>query len=509
MENTEKYYRRTYNAINKLINAYKNGYDERNTLEFRKDLMAQALTNQTIMQEEQVGILFTATVALLGLNKESMERTGKFTTYKANSFTTRLRDMHLPKKITDKIEQFDSQRVISTDFDNWLSILTKIDADKTNFDHLRRVRNGLLHSNFELEFDPVELNITHIKTKSYYEAEVLDTEFQMFVFEYFSNLEQLGLTENLITFDVSREKMNTREDLLKCLYFMTVKKYSYDNLKTLKSDTPELILKESTHDFIVDTHEFDKKIKSSNNYDNFKVTDEKLDNNTIAHVFVYIEKNYGDKFFELDVDTQTGIIATYLQYKMNPKREISNWMMHFWYLYQNLYNGEFKKEFFNGDEFGKESCYPSLMILKAYLIMYRLQHQSFEEIDYSKVNFDINDIKVKLNSDNVKVPITSENYFKESFDKENASGILSESEIWNKIVCEILRNSLAHGNIKTYNDTYSLENLVELKDIDPKKGNVRIITMPLTMFDELLNSEAFLPKNCKTKEKDKTKTLKK
>ena len=303
--------------------------------------------------------------------------------------------------------------------------------------------------------------------------------------------------------------MNTREDLLRCLYFMTVKKYSYDNLKTLKSDTPELILKESTHDFIVDTHEFDKKIKSSNNYDNFKVTDEKLDNNTIAHVFVYIEKNYGDKFFELDVDTQTGIIATYLQYKMNPKREISNWMMHFWYLYQNLYNGEFKKEFFDGDEFGKESCYPSLMILKAYLIMYRLQHQSFEEIDYSKVNFDINDIKVKLNSDNVKVPITSENYFKESFDKENASGILSESEIWNKIVCEILRNSLAHGNIKIYNDTYSLENLVELKDIDPKKGNVRIITMPLTMFDELLNSEAFLPKNCKTKEKDKTKTLKK
>lgn len=509
MENTEKYYRRTYNAINKLIKAYKNGYDTKNTLEFRKQLLSQTLTNQTALKEEQAGLMMTCAIALLGLNKESMERTGKYTTYKTNVNSANVREMDLPKEVKDRIDNFDTSRVVSTDFDNWLSILTKIDADTTNFDHLRRVRNGLLHSNFYLDQDPSGLNITHIKTKSYYEAELLDIEFQMFVFEYFSNLEQLGLTENLNTFNISSEKIKNREQLINTLFTMTINKYSYDNLKTLETDTPELILKETTDkNSVIDINEFNRKINNSNNYDNFNLQQERLDKPTIAHIFVFIEKKYGDHFYELDAHTQTGIISTYLQYIINPKREISNWMLHFWYLYQTLYNGKFKQEFFDGDEFGQESCYSALMILKSYLIMYRLQHQSFEEIDYSKVSFDINDVKVKLKSDNVKVPITSENYFKESFDKENSKGILSDNEIWNKIVCEILRNSLAHGNIKAYNDIHTLESLIEIKDIDPKKGSVRIITMPLSIFATLLDSDAFLPKYCKTKEKDTTRILK-
>lgn len=508
MENTEKYYRRTYNAINKLIGAYKNGYDKSKTLEFRKQLIKASLTNGTTMQEEQLGLMFTATVALLGLNKESMERTGKFSSYKTNNNQTGIRSMDLPKDAKTRLDVFDSAKVISTDFDTWLSIIVKIDADTTNLDHLRRVRNGLLHSNFYLEQDPSGLNITHIKTKSYYEAEVLDVEFQMFVFEYFSNIEQLGLTENLNTFNIQKRKTETREDLINTLRDLTINKYSYDNLKTLASDTPELILKESTSDdCVIDTNAFTSKVNKSNNCDNFTLTQEKLDNNTIAHIFVFIEKKYGDKFYEFDVNTQTGIIATYLQYKINPKREISNWLMHFWYLYSTLYNGKFKEEFFDGDEFGQESCYSSLMILKAYLIMYRLQHQDFEEVDYSKVNFDVTDLKVKLTSDNINTPITHENYFKESFDKENAKGILSSNEIWNKIICEVLRNSLAHGNIKTYKDIHTLEDMVEIKDIDPKKGSVRIINMPLSMFDNLLNSEAFTPKNCLLKQKNATKKL--
>lgn len=510
MENTEKYYRRSFNAINKLIEAYKNGYDNRKSLEYRKKWINNYKGNPIVTQEEQIGLMFTATVALLGLNKESMERTGKFTSYKTNNNTTNIRSMDLPKDIQNRLNSFDSSKVISADFDNWLSILVKIDSDTTNFDHLRRVRNGILHSNFYLEFDPSGLNIIHIKTKSYYEAELLDVEFQMFVFEYFSNLEQLGLTENINTFDISSEKINSRDELISHLYTLSINKYTYDGLKTLASDTPELLLKDATSkDSVIDTKQFLDNVNNKANCDNFVCVKEKLDNDKIAHVFVAIEKKYGDQFYLMDANTQTGIISTYIQYIINPKREVSNWLMHFWYLHSTLFNGKFNPEFFDGDEFGQESCYPSLMILKAYLIMYRLQHQSLIEVDYSKINFDINDLKIKLQSDNVIKTITHENYFKESFDKEKSNGILSDDEIWNKIICEILRNSLAHGNVRSYRDDSTLEDYIELKDIDPKKGNVRIIKMPLSAFELLLSSEAFLPKHCLSKTTGITKSLKK
>ena len=176
---------------------------------------------------------------------------------------------------------------------------------------------------------------------------------------------------------------------------------------------------------------------------------------------------------------------------------------------KTLYNGKFNKVFFSGDEFGNESCYPTILILKAYLIMYRLQHPDFDEIDYSKVNFDITDFDVVLNWSNIKNPSDKQNYFKESFDKEKAKGELTEdSDIWNKIVCEILRNSLAHGNIKSYRDTNTLKSMIELTDIDQKKGGVRTIKMPLSIFEQLLNSESFTPKYCMKKSEDLKRVLK-
>ena len=60
-------------------------------------------------------------------------------------------------------------------------------------------------------------------------------------------------------------------------------------------------------------------------------------------------------------------------------------------LFTSLFNDKFSINFFDGDEFGTESCYAALMVLKSYSIIYRLQNNNFDEIDYSKINFDIND----------------------------------------------------------------------------------------------------------------------
>ena len=105
-------------------------------------------------------------------------------------------------------------------------------------------------------------------------------------------------------------------------------------------------------------------------------------------------------------------------------------------------------------------------------------------------------------------PSDKQNYFKESFDKEKAKGELTEdSDIWNKIVCEILRNSLAHGNIKSYRDTNTLKSMIELTDIDQKKGGVRTIKMPLSIFEQLLNKEYFTQKYCMKKSEDLKRVL--
>lgn len=509
MENTEKYYRRSYNAINKLIDVYKFGYSENKTKEFQNHLRKSMLSNPKLMKEERTSLMFTIVVALLGLNKESMERTNKFSDYKKSHNALNIRNMGVSSESRIKLNEFDKDRVISTEFDDWLSITTKIDSDTTNLDHLRRVRNGLLHSNFYLDQEYTDISFAHIKTKSYYESEILNEEFQMFVFEYFSNLGELGLTEKINFFNIPIVKINTREELIRVLHSLSIINYDYDNLTSLENDTPELLLKESTNKYgVVDITKFNKKLNNTNNYQNMNVTSTKLEHIDIAHIFIYIEKNFGNNFYELDKNTQSSIITSYIQYRINPKREVSNWLLHFWYLYSTLYNGKFHKEFFSGDEFANESCYSSLLILKAYLIMYRLQHKDFDEIDYSKILFDIYDFDVVLNWSNIKNPNDKQNYFKESYDKEKAKGILTDDkDIWNKIVCEILRNSLAHGNIKAYVDTKTLESMIELTDIDQKKGGVRTIKMPLSKFEQLLKSDSFLPKYCIKKNEDLKRTL--
>ncbi len=499
----EKYYRRSYNAITRLIDSYKKGYQEDKMFDFRKNLLTSGI-NPSILFEEQADIMFTIAVALLGLNKESIEHTEKFTEYKKSEGMVNIRE-NITNPTTKKIiDLFDSKKVINTDLDNWLSIIKNIPSDISNLDHIKRVRNGLLHSNFYVEGDNPYSQIVHIKTKSYYESELLSSQFQHYVFEYFSNIDKLSITEKMCFYLMDTEnQIKSREDLVVGLLKMCVVEYTYNNLKSVVKNTPETIFVKSVDErYKLNYKEIIKKMNRTKNFENFKETTRNLSPAEISYLFVYIEKNYGDEFYKMDVDTQCGIITTQLQYRLLPKKEISNWLMHFWYLYSTLFNGSFHKEFFRGDEFSNDSCFSSLMILKAYLIMYRMQASDFDEIDYSKVDFDRSDPKTNLVSLHTKMEITTEDYFQESFDKEKAKGVhLSDDDIWNKVISEVIRNSLAHGNVRPYQDN-SLANMIEFTDVDPKNGSVRKIQMPLEKFEVFLNSMAFSPSYCYKKEEE-------
>lgn len=505
MEANERYYRRSYNSINRLIEVYKNGYNKENTLKFRQELINKTRTNPKVTASEFHNIMFTIMIVLLGLNKESIENTGKIIEYKKNTNELNLDNFELSDEQKERLKEFNDSKTINTDFDTWLSIKINPNTDKDNIDFLRRVRNSLLHSNFYLDEDTPFMPFAKLKTKSYYEAELFNMQFQMFVFEYFSNIDALGLSEEIYTFDMPEIRIKDRDTLIKDLITININKITYKNLKTVGIESPELFLKESTSpDTKVNVEEFVNKLKGTKNADDIKWETMKISPLHIITIVRFIEKTYGEKFYKLNIQTQTAIISTHLKYELNPKTEISNWMAHFWYLYSTLINNKFNISFFDGDEFGIDSCYPALMILKSYLLMYRMQNNDFDELDYSKINFDRTDKNIKLSSENKDSSPVTEDYFEKSFEKEkNRDATLTDDEIWNKVICEVVRNSLAHGNIRTYISEINLESMIELKDIDPKKGTTRVIVLPLSKYEKFLNSEAFTPSNCYKKEDSK------
>jgi len=484
MDCFERYYRRSYNTLNKLIEVYKNGYDKDKTLKFRQELISKYKSNPKVAQSEFNNLMFTTLIALLGLNKEAIENTGKISEYKMNNNTLDISSMPLSSEQRLRLKEFNDSKVISTDFDDWLSIKINPNTDKDNIDYLRRIRNSLLHSNFYIDEETDFMPITKLKTKSYYEAELFNMQFQLFVFEYFANIDGLGLVESMYTFNVPKMKIRNKKDLEEYLNVISINKISYENLKTVGVNSPELNLKDCSNEkSYVDVDKFVDKLKNNTNADNIKNEVLLVDKKHITDIINYIKNIYGDSFYKLDCDTQGGIITTHLKYELNPKIELSNWMIHFWYLYSTLGNGKFFSEFLDGDEFGTESCYPALMVLKSYLLMYRLQHNNFDEIDYNKVDFNKNDFDILLYSDVVDPSITKEDFFQKSFDKEKSKGVLTtDTEIWNKIICEVVRDSLAHGNIRTFTGARTQEPFIELKDIDQKKGTMRAIILPLTKY---------------------------
>jgi hypothetical protein len=496
----EKYYRRSHNAISKLITAYQNGYKKDVMWNFRENLLDDLKTKEKVIIEEQSSILYSILIATLGLNKEGIERTEKIMDYK-NLHSAGLRTMSLPLSYKNRLEQFDSQRVRKTDLDDWLSIMMDIPSDKTNMDHLRRIRNGLLHSNFYIEEDFPVLNIAHIKTKNYYEAEILEPEFSTFIFHYFSNFEGMGIVENLALYefpkmDSSIKNQNQLETILKDLNIIFI---IYDNLIDMKEKTPELILVElAKKSGNVDMHKFAKQLMKIDNFINLEVQEKNLGDfdSILKDVINYVEKQYGEKFYELTEKSQKEIIMGYLDFIINPKKGVSVWLIKFWYFYFHLFNHKqtidnvmYKAEFSN-------DLLPALLILKSYSIIYRLQNNNFEEIDYSKINFDFGTTGIKFESQGNASDNCNVDYFLESFNKLNNKENYTEQEIWNKVICEVFRNSLAHGNVRPYIDIEENKYYIEFKDVNKKQGTARVISLSLDKLKRFLDSEAFLPRNC-------------
>ena len=115
----------------------------------------------------------------------------------------------------------------------------------------------------------------------------------------------------------------------------------------------------------------------------------------------FLEKNF-QNFYSFSEEKKREIIVAHLEYVFENKRQISNWLFHFYCVTNSVINPNFNvdAEVLKEDEDLIESLKPSLAILKGYLIMYRLQNEVFDVIDYDKVDLDFDDNEMWFWSEN-------------------------------------------------------------------------------------------------------------
>lgn len=513
MTNEERYYRRSYFLLKRLTETYKNGFNKSKSMEFYRNELLNYIENPMISSEQQDSLILTIMIALLGLNKETIEKKEKITEYKNSNLIKDLSELDLNEETQRSITEFKKLKNKNSAFNNWLSIIKSPDSDLKNSDIIRRVRNGLLHSNFEMKKNNLQTSFTRIKTKSYYESEIFNQNFYQFVLVHFSNVIGVGLTDEDIILDAIKMELKNSKDLKEYLEKITIIKIEssildYDGKNTVGMQIIDSLSKNKK---VINLNKIKKKfnqnfgenvnIKSIDNYC--------LVENTINNIINRIENEYKD-FYNLSNDEKFSIINSTIGYTLNSKAEISNWLLHFYQLINNLCNKNFdiNDDFFDGDEYAKESCSISLSIIKTYLILYRLQNinygnneNKFNELNYKNIdfNFESEDFYIWLENDEGD---EINNY--KIFDLgENNNSCLSEEETKKKILCDIIRNSLAHGNINSFYSVREGQTIIELKDVNPKdKNKVRCIQMTIKKFNDFLDSEAFLPKNCYSKENE-------
>ena len=249
--------------------------------------------------------------------------------------------------------------------------------------------------------------------------------------------------------------------------------------------------------------------------DNYTKEEQNLNEEQLSIIEKMIEKYYGNDFYNLDEESQNIQLLGLVRYLVDSRATISEWICEYVDFYNVIMNtvcrlGNNYQTIIdailndNTGENNKRSafaCRTSLLLMKLYHILYRLQNSKYETVDYNNINFDLNTSDYKYE----RTDIDGSKTFDFSIDKNNLkskNSSLSDKELENKAICEIIRNSLSHGNI---NIDFKVKNgeLVEyvvFEDEYHRKN--RKLQLTLNKLEQFLNSEAFETKNCLFKEEE-------
>lgn len=481
------HYKRGIHIINKFMKIFGDG---KYCVEKEKQFL---LSEYERISKTEIGLydsnnfLFICCATLMGLNKESIENSSNNIDYKYNLnyeipvynvVGNKMIDMpekKVPIHLKKTLEVFNQERIIQSEYDEWLSInrFNTLEGYKYNF--LSNIRNSIMHSEYSFDiFGTYDFVIANIKNSNYtnFSAKIFVPKFYEFVKHYFSNDVFFGIMSNLFVFKLPEENICKIKDKDMLLEYITdkiiIKKINYNN-KLRQDKIFEKLVKKDIE-------------LTKNIVDKYNITETEivLNSDEINQVLMSIESYFGDEFYTFDEKKQFNTIVAALKYKLDPKSVFSSWIMHFYRCISLAKLGEYPSDEF----YSLFAMQPSLQILKSYMLLYRLQNKKLSkfEIDYDLINsfeYDYN-----------------ENDYSNYKDKLIKNNIIEE-ERKNKISYFMLvfRNSLCHGNI----DVIFKENNDKTEQYfcfsDNYKNRSRSITISIDNLQKFLDSDSFLSKN--------------
>lgn len=521
MENNELYYKRGLYMIDKLLKLFTNDssfYIKREC--FVENEFMRYSNFKDIAAKDARAFVLTGLVALLGMNKENIEKLDKNSDYNFNIFS---------KKVGKELEQlkmtyplFEDGRVLNTKYDEWLNVTN---LAYPTIDYMYNIRNGLLHSEYGFYGDYGD--VIYVKNGNYtkFEGKILLTAFIKFTLFYFGNSSYSGLSENTYLFNIKFEnQLKNENELSKALDELEIINIEYKlkgDSKTIFSPELKLLLLASK-EILTEKNVYDKLDRLyRNNSDNHIITTTKLSEDKKKLTKKILETYYGEELYNMDIESQKHSIRSSINYLIDSRSAISEWIVDYIETIIFIEDLEFKrsnydvtaKEFYNElrNVINKEmsievnkrtviACRTSLLIMKAYHILYRLQNKSFEEIDFNDVYFNFTNSDYIYTRIDTNGTTTINNFNDDVLKVITKNPTLNNIEAYNKVVCEIIRDALSHGNIDLefkIDANNQLQEYIVFSDIYHSK--TRILEMTLDKFETFLNSHAFLSKYAKSK----------
>lgn len=474
----EKHYRRSKYMIEKIKKTFPNGiYNKKQEQQLIQKELIRYRSVTDLANYDFINMGFLIGVALLGLNKESIEKNEKHSEYE---YPIKYKDN---KVVIDKNNERKGEQMLSwfnnsinlelnkdknrdIPYDEWLSI--KNINLLPNYNYVFNIRNSLMHSEYYIDLFKEKPIFAHLSNSNYtgFEATVFIPKFLEFLKHYFSNDAFFGVVDDFYLFSLEDDADISSENKLKAFLKSQVQivKLEYENGKKRRLFEKEMLCNPR----ILNKELIDKyKIKSNDVF---------LDDEQINQIILNLKDYYGEDFYNMNQDSVYRIIVEAIRYELNPKQVISGWLMHFYDMMSKVSQlVPFEDDFVSGF-----ALKPTLLILNSYNVLYRLQNKELQKygLDYESMNeisysFDSNDYI------SFRDKLIEKNDYKD------------ELETKKKFFTEVFRNSLAHGNV----DFFCLENGTTIeryvKFEDKYKSRTRIVSVSLNEFDKYLSSNCF------------------
>lgn len=432
--------------------------------------------------------LFICGVALMGLNKETIENSNNSNDYNydidyeisAMKIGSEIHDIdidQLPIQAQYYLKRFNENRIVNSLYDEWLSINDFNSLKGHTYNFLFNVRNSIMHSEYDFEMlNKYDFLIANLNNSNYtnFKAQIYMPKFFEFMKHYFSNDVHFGIVSNLFLYgleEIKEDDIKDRESLLKYIKDeVKIKKINYDNKLKQDKILEKLLTKKL---------ELTEKIIKRYNITESEII---LNSDDIDQVVLSIESYFNDDFYNFDAEIQTKIIVGALKYKMDSKSVLSSWIMHF---YRNMSLTTLGDEPI--DEFNSLfAMKPSLQIIKSYMVLYRLQNK---ELSSFEINYDL------LNDFEYFYDVNAYTDYKQKLIEKGI--ILDEEHNKMQYFMQVFRNSLCHGNIdisfKEKDDR--IEQYFCFTDI--YKSRTRSVTISTENLQKFLDSDAFSSKYLK------------